>query len=269
MFKPLLAAFFMAIAEVSIFVAKEDEMAKGYLTAEQLINESLAEIRDFDRKYFQEAAMYFMRGYREFMLFEAVGQVAEKWCAITSVNTVNYPEDAMRIIDLSVLVNGEYFPFTRADNIADVSDPLDKARNTSRGEDVTLEREPSYGYGMKGVNLEYYYKDDKDKRRLVLSRVSLDKLMFADRAEVLVRYVSEGITDLNTANIAKDAANLLMAYVVYKLVASRPDKYNNPYIAFKKEEYVEQLKMYRALNMPSLQELSDMIYETSGQNARK
>lgn len=244
-------------------------MAKGYLTANQLINESLIEVNDIDRKYYKEAAMYFMKGYRDFQLFEAVGQVNEAWCPITAVNTINYPEDAIRVLDVNILINGEYFSFTRSEKLADVSDPLDKARNTTRGEDETISRDPSYGYGTKGSNLEYYFKDDKKERRIVLSRMAVDQTRFADRTEALVRYVSDGINDLNTTNVAKDAANLLTSYVVYKLVSTRPDKYNLGYMSLKKEEYIENLKMYRALEMPSLQDLEDMIYETSSQNIRR
>ena len=243
---------------------------KGYHTANQLINESLGEIRDFEGLYYKEAAMYFLKGYRDFQLFEACGQVKEAWRPITKVNTINYPEDLLRLIDVSIINNGEYFSFTRNDKLVEpISDPLDKARNTVRHEDDVLDRTPMDGYGTKAVNVEYYFKDDKSKRRIILSRAAMDQLMYADRTEALVRYVSTGMDDFNITYIADDAANLLTSYVVYKLVSSRPDKYNGGYMAMKKEEYIENLKMYRALEMPSLQDLEDMIYETSGQNVRR
>ena len=244
--------------------------ARGFHTANQLIDEALVGIRDFDRINYKEASVLFLSAFREFQLFEAGAQVKEAWRDITAINTVNFPEDLMRLIDVSVVVDGEYFPFTRSDKLVDpITDPLDGVRDADRGEDDTLRRTPSYGYGTKGQNVEYYYKEDRTKRRIILSRMAVDQTLFADRTEVLVRYVSTGMEDFNKTYIADDAANLLIAYVLYKLVSARPDKYNGGYMAMKKEDYIEQLRMYRALEMPSLQDLEDMIYETSSQNVRR
>jgi len=244
-------------------------MIKGYSTAENIINESLSEIRDFNRRYYKEASVYFMKGYRDFQLFESVGQVSESWESITSINTVNYPEDLLRIVDVGVLVNGEFFSFTKSNKLRIPSDPLEETINEERGEDVNVNRSPSEGYSAKGSNLEYYYKEDNKNRRLVLNRLAIDQTTFADRDEVLIRYISTGITDYRNTFVASDAANLLSAYVVYKLVESRPDKYNLGYISMKKENYYEARNMYHALGLPSLQELEDMIYETSGQIIRR
>jgi len=243
---------------------------KGYHSGEQIILESLANIRDFDQLYYKEAAMYFLSAWREFQLFESGGQVKTAWRPITPINTVNYPEDLMRLIDVSIIDNGEYFSFTKSDKLADpITDPLDLVRDDTRGETQNVNRFPVAGYGAKGSNLEYYYKEDKQRRRVVLSRMAVDKTIYADRSEVLLRYVSSGIDDFATTYIADDAANMLIAYVVYKLVKSRPDKYSLGYVSMMKEDYIEQLRMYRALEMPSLDELEDMIYESSGQNVRR
>jgi hypothetical protein len=242
---------------------------KGFHTANQLIDEALVNIRDFERINYKEAAVYFLAGYREFQLFEAGAQVKEARVNISPINTVSFPEDLLRLIDVNVVIDGEYFSFTRSDKLIGVSDPLDASLNSDRGEDDTINRTPSTGYGTKGSNLEYYYREDRTKRRVILSRMALDKALFADRTEVLIRYVSYNMDDFNSTYIADDAANLLIAYVVSKLVSARPDKYNGGYMAMKKGEYVEQLRMYRALEMPSLQDLEDMIYETSSQNVRR
>jgi len=243
---------------------------KGVLTPNNIIDEALVEIRDFERANFKEASVYFLKGWRDFQIFEAGAQVKEAWRDITAINTVPFPEDLLRLIDVSIVLDGEYFSFTKSDILVDpITDPLDKTRDTTRGEDDTLRRSPSVGYGAQGNNLEYYYKEDRAKRRIILSRMALDQTLFADRTEVLVRYVATGMDDFNSTYIAADAGNMLVAYVAYKLVQARPEKYNPTYMAVKKEEYIEHLRMYRALEMPSLQELEDMIYESSGQNVRR
>lgn len=243
---------------------------KGFYTANQIIDESLAGVQDFERKYYNEAAMYFLRGFRTFKLFHEAGCVKEAWLPITPINTVNYPEDVMRLITVGVSVNKELFTFTRSDKIVSpISSPIDAVFDTDREENDSIERTPTDGYGTKGANVEYYYKDEPDKRRIVLGRLAVDKTRFADRSEVLLRYVSTGVDNLDSTYIPNEAANLLISYIEYKLVESRPDKYSRFYIADKKENYREEVNMYDALNLPSLDELADMIMETSSQNVRR
>ena len=211
--------------------------------------------------------MFLGRGYREFQLFHAGGELKQDWQDISSINTVPYPKDLMRLIEVGVLIGGEMFPFTRADRSASISNPTDLVR--TEDESSTLYRAPTYGYTAKGHNAEYYYHEEKDKRRIVLSRMALDVARYEARSKVLFRYVSDGLNDLNQVVIAADAANLLMAYIEYKLIQARPEKYNAQYRMEKKEEYIEQQRMYDALNMPSIWELEDVIYANSGQSVRR
>lgn len=241
----------------------------GYYTGQQIIDEALVGVGDASRDRYLEGAMYFARGYREFQLFHAGGEVKEDWQSITAVNTVPFPKDLMRLLEVGVIVNGAFFSFTKDNKLSSVSNPLDISRDTDRGEDGTLDKTPSTGYGAKGQNVEYYYREERDKRRLLLSRMAIDKVQFADRSEVLFKYVSDGLNDLSQVFITSDAANLLIAYIEHKLVAARPDLYDSRYRAEKKEEYIEQSRMYDALEMPSIFELEDIIYENSGQLIRR
>jgi hypothetical protein len=244
-------------------------MLKGYHTAENIIKEALVEFRDVELINYKEAGMYFLKGYRDFQLFEAGAQIKEDWRPLTPINTVNFPEDLLRLISVGVTVDGEFFSFTRTDKMRIPSDPLDKELDSTRGEDTEISRSPSFGYGTKAQNLEYYYKEDRERRRIILNRIAIDKTLFADRSEVMVKYVSTGIEDFKTTYIADDAANLLSSYVLYKLIFARPDLHSQGYIAMRRQDYIEQLTMYRALELPSLDDLENMIYETSGQNVRR
>lgn len=245
-------------------------MTKGYLTANQIINEALSDIRDDDRKYYADAAKYFVRGHREFKLFHAGGELKETWMTIDATNrTVSFPEDLLRLLDVGIITRGEFFSFTKSNKLVGVSNPIDTPLNTDRGEDGTIDRSPAFGYGAKGQNVEYYYREDRPNRRLFLSRLAVDETLFADRTEVLFRYVSNGLDNFDNTYIAADAANLLIAYIVYKLVSTFYEKFDARYRAEKKEEYNEQWKMYDTLELPSLDELEDVIYETSSQNIRR
>src|SRR6056297_728813 len=106
---------------------------RGYYTGNQIIDESLAGIRDFNRKYYQEGAMYFLRGFRDFRLFHDSGSIKESWEEITAINTVNYPSDLLRLISVGVVVNKEIFTFTHSDDIvAPITSPIDALLDEDR-----------------------------------------------------------------------------------------------------------------------------------------
>jgi hypothetical protein len=153
--------------------------------------------------------------------------------------------------------------------VAPITSPIDSFLDGDRGEDDTLRRVPQIGYGAKSVNVEYYYFDDRKKRRIVLGRAAVDVSRFAARGEVLMRYVANEVDNLDALHIPDDASNLLIAYIEYKLVESRPDKYDRGYRAEKKQNYREEVRRYEALELPSLQDMIDVIYETSGQTPRR
>lgn len=243
-------------------------MARAYYIAKDIINEALAGIGDFQREYYMDASMQFMRGYRDFALFNSFEE-KEAWLTVNMLNyTVKIPEDCLRVDEIGVSINGEIFTFTESKNMVSPSDPLDSQLLTDRNEDEAISRTPTSGYGTKGSNQEYYFKVNEAKRRIELNRLAVDKTRFADRTEVLLKYVSNDITDLNEARIGGDAANMLIAYVEWKVVASLPEKYDRFYRAEKKMDFEDAERKYRMLLMPSVQEMMDVIYETSSQNVR-
>ena len=77
------------------------------------------------------------------------------------------------------------------------------------------------------------------------------------------------IDDFRSTYVPGDAVNLLTAYVVYHIRISRPDKYDKGYIMMRKEDLREENEKYHSLSLPSIQELEDMLYETSSQNVRR
>lgn len=243
-------------------------MAKGYYTATQIIDEALLGIHNTDRSWYLEGAMYFMRGYRDYQLFDAF-QEKERWVEINALNnTVQLPDDLVRLNEVGININGELFSFTEATNMVKPSDALDSTLDALRNEDDKIDRTPSVGYGAKAQNVEYYYKVDEAERRVILNRVAIDKSRYADRSEVLLRYISNDLDDLEKARVNGDAANLLISYIEWRLVASRPDKFDARYRAEKKAEFDRSETRYRTLLLPSVQEMLDAMYEKSGQNVR-
>lgn len=244
-------------------------MLKGYNPARQIIDDALAGIRDFDRKREREAANYFIRGYRDFRIFNS-RSFMEMWLPVTAIKTINLPEEMVEFLSIGIPVAGEMFTFTLANGIvAPLDDPLDEALDATLGEDDELVRSLQYNYGANAINDEYYFRLDEDGRRIVLKKAAMDLYAQADRAEVLVRFISTGVSDLDHTMVPGTAYNMLVAYIEWKLVASLPTVYDARYRAEKKQDYFHEIEKFQLLDMPTIDELYDVIFETSSQTPRR
>ena len=244
-------------------------MIKGYYTAAEIIDEALYAVDDVDRRHFNKAVMYFHWGYRDFNLYNNEA-IAESWETVTEARTVNFPDDLMRLLSVGVSVNGELFTFTRSTKmVSPASSPLDEYLDPNRDETSDIARSPQEGYGAKAVNVESYFTVDYNKRRIVLKREAMSRYFMGDRSEVLLTYVGHGVKQLDKTYISGDAANMLIKYIVWKLIEDRPSKYPMQYIMLKKNDFEESRVMFEKLILPSIDELYDAIYETSSQNVRR
>ena len=241
-------------------------MARGYFFGNEVIDNALMQL-GFDRSYYNIGASHFMSVMRDYKLFH-VAQEKESWLNVNSLNyTVQYPDDAIRITDVGVSINREFFPFTEASEMVKPSDPIGRELLTSRSEADNIQRNTA-GYSAQGLNVEYYYHLDDRKRRIILNRAAVDKTRYADRNEVLVKFVSNDVDNLSETRVGMDAVNMIMAYIEWKLVSNRPKEYSANYVESKRRDFLEAEASYRLLNIPDVGELMDAIYETSGQNIR-
>jgi hypothetical protein len=243
-------------------------MGRGYYQAAEVINEALYLVGDSDRMRYAEAALHFMAVHRDFSLFHTMEE-KEAWMTVNTLNnTVALNDDTIRVLSVGLSINGEFFSFTESSKMTTPSDATERTQLTDRREDEKIDRAPYSGYGTKGLNTEYYYSVDYRKRRINLNRVAIDKLRFPDSSEVLVRYVSNDIDSLESTRVAMDAVNMLISYIVWKLIAAKPKDYSAQYRAEKKDEFLDAEYKYRLLSIPDVDELMDTIYETSSQNVR-
>lgn len=241
-------------------------MAKGYYTGREVIDNALMHV-GFDRSYYNIGASHFMSMMRDYKLFH-VAEEKEAWLPINNLNyTVAYPDDAIKIISVGVSINREFFSFTESSEMVKPSDPIGRELLSSRSESANIQRNTT-GYSSEGTNVEYFFHLDNRKRRLILNRAAVDKTRYADRSEVLVKFVSNDVDNLSETRVGMDAVNMIMAYIEWKLVSNKPKEYSANYVESKRRDFLEAEASYRLLNIPDVGELMDAIYETSGQNIR-
>jgi hypothetical protein len=243
---------------------------KGLYTAQQIIDEALAGIEDFERNRFKAAAMYFGRGYREWNLYHSM-QIKDKWIPLTDIFTVPLPQDYLNYISIGISIDGEVWTYTKEDRtLTPTKDPLRQELSTEESEDLV--KIPSYGYNTKSINLKGYFKVDVANNRIVLKEQFLEQFQQSDRDEILLRYTSTGIGDgegLKSTFIPGMAANMLIAYIEWRLVQSRPKQYSMNYIQDKKADYLQETVKFDVNALPNIDELYDMIYESAGQSVRR
>ena len=241
---------------------------KGYYSANEVISEALLRVGDAEQLRFAEAAMYFVSAHRDFQLYHSTDE-KQAWVTVNALNnTFLLPEDCVKVLSVGVSVNREFFSFTKSDSMTQPSDVLDSQLLSDRDENDNISRAPYSGYGARALNVEYYYTVDSRKRRVILSRAAVNKTRFADRNEVLIKYVSQDIESLESTKVAVPAVNMIIAYIEWKLISARPNEYPANYRAEKKQDFLESEAMYRLLSIPDIDELMDVIYDSSGQNVR-
>lgn len=232
-------------------------------SAQQVVDEALMGIRDFSRKRFAEGAMYFLRGYRDFQLFYATS-IKEAWVDVSPIKTIDLPGDFLDFISVGIILNGEVWTISKSSKIPAPSDAMNQAFVDGRGEDDQIFRK-SYKFSAQGANVEGYFNIDTAKNRIVLKDTFLMQYETSPKKEVLLRYVSNGMSDdLRNSFIPAAAVNMMIAYVEWKLIASDPEKHTANLRNDKFNEYLMEAEKFTNLALPTADELLDAIYETSG-----
>lgn len=241
---------------------------KTAYNCDQVVNEALMGIRDFGGNRYMEAAMYLLRGLRDFQIFHGAS-VKQSWEKITPIKTITFPEDYLNFISIGVSIKGKLFTYTKSSAIVPPSDPLGLSLRSERDEEGIGVKE-EYQYGTNGYNQEGYFALDPAHDRIVLKTPFMQMVASSERDEVLLSYVANGIdSDLKNSYIPGAAANMLISYIEYKLIASMPEKYPANLRADKYTEYVIEAEKFDLLSLPSIDELYDAIYETSSQSVRR
>jgi len=235
---------------------------------DQLVNEALLGTRDFDGSRYMEAAMYLLRGLRDFQIFHSAS-VKQSWVKISGVKTISFPDDYLNFVSLGINVGGKIFTYSKSSKLVLPSDPLGYALNDVKQEgDFNVN--VGYQYGSNGYNSEGYFALDPAHDRIVLKQEFIDLAATSTRTEILLSYVANGIDgDLKNSFVPGAAANMLIAFIEYKLVASMPEKYPANFRSDKYTEYVIEAEKFDLLALPSVEELYDAIYETSSQGIRR
>lgn len=169
-----------------------------------------------------------------------------------TTHTFSFPSDYVRYTALATPIDGRWWLFTRDQQIVPLTDD-DGAAIVDSVVDVADYKFPTDFSSGGGWN-KYNFREDRENRRFQLGG--------AIPEVTVLKYVSNGIDATGDINIPRYAARTL-EYWIRKYIAEYDDQ---PEITIDRlnKQYDKARKEMRRIHRPTLQDIKDAIYETSG-----
>lgn len=239
------------------------ERLKAYTTFKQVVSNVLLDLgKEGDMGEYMRLFNFAVRIWKDLTLFHMQTVCTER-LTMTSINTVELPDDYMMFISLSIPVNGQMWTFTRKDTlIIPATENCGQLElDAAEGEGVNIgDLRNYYGYGLPGGRNEYYYKVDLPNNRIIINGFN--------RSYVILTYVGTGVKVGEETIIPKIAEEALIAGV--HMLRSRRDRSIPMNEKLHTEEIydieVEKLRMVQA---PTIDEIYDVMYETMYQTIKR
>jgi hypothetical protein len=181
----------------------------------------------------------------------------------TDTNTIDFPDDYVGFVSLSVPDDGRMWQLTRNDDLVPTTSTdsggleyLDE--DDGEGVDLNDELVP-IGYGTRGGYNDYYYQIDHKKRRFIINGITTD--------HVILRYISSGVNATTSTSVPLYLEEPLEYYVFWKMAeyeGAREDV-----IYGKRQSFNLALRRMKKFNAPSIQEVKDAIYTSANQSLHR
>ena len=173
----------------------------------------LADIRsriEFDNRSNQRIAQMIISCYSELNMFHIpIAGIKHVELSLSSINTIDVPEDYIDYVRIGRVVNGKVVTFSLN---PDLSKTIDKSCGEDTNPNMNIENNlPNYyNFGTGGGYNSMYYTYDKRERRLIFQGDTLT-------GKIYLEYISTGINDTGKTFIDRRAVPALRAYVIWQI----------------------------------------------------
>lgn len=233
--------------------------SSGWITIKQMTNEILFET-DRDRSYFKKCMHHVLNGVREMYKFHT-GSLRTTKVTASSVGAISLPSDYISFIGLYINYSGLLWSLTRQDlivpTLSDNNDDGSYSLDSDLGEGENLDTGKDLRYATSGAKNDYYYViDERNERILVRGGMIPTRTLF-------LQYVSSGIDldDGNDTRIPIKLKEALKMWVLYRDSVMSKDS-DKRMAAFYENEYNKEISKLRFLELPTSDELRDILYST-------
>lgn len=223
----------------------------GLKTLNQVVDEFLLKAKRPKDEYFRIEQLA-IDGLRELRMLHMRGVLKWAKLAVSSINTVSFPDDYVSFVGICVPINGQFWFLTQKEAIVITTTGDPETQDADEGEGVDLVDDYFEGYTAPGgINSEGYYKIDDRNNRIFLTN--------CDYTTVVLLYNSSGVNlSGDTTYVPQRVVNALEAHILYNEAVYSGDVnmatlYNRHFVnALDKLKYIES---------PSLNEFRDALYE--------
>lgn len=229
--------------------------SSGWITLKQLVKELLLET-GHDLAMEKQWMQFAINGMKELHMFH-VSNVKTTKVTCNSVGIISFPTDYLGFVGLHMNYGGRLYPLTLAsDMVYTLSDESNSVSlDTDIGEGVDLDKGADYSYATSGGKNDYYYQLDDENNRIIVKNSPTRTLFLA--------YISSGIdlTSGTGTNIPVKAVEALKSFILwrYHLRDIQSDK---RMVAMYERDWWEQVSKLKFFQLPTSEELEDIIYST-------
>lgn len=229
--------------------------SSGWITIKQMTNEILYET-DRDLGFYKKCMHHVINGVREMHKFH-IDNVKTTKVTASSVGAIDFPSDYISFIGLYIDYGGLLWSLTRQDKIIPTTTTSLGAEtlDSDIGEGKDLDTGGDYKYATSGGKNDYYYKIDEDENRILVRNIPTRTLF--------LQYISSGIDldDGNDTQIPVKIKEALKMWVMYRdsVMSKNADK---RLATFYENEYNKEVSKLRFLELPTADELKDILLST-------
>lgn len=233
--------------------------SSGWITLKQMTQEILFETGR-DQGFYKRCMHHVINGVRDLNLFHFDNVKTSKH-NVTDLGVISMPTDYVSLIALSMTDGGQMWTLTRNDKL--IRTTTDDDLDTDIGEGVAIDTGANRGYKTVGAKNDYYYTiDERNDTFIIRPLPSVTKTFF-------LQYISSGV-DLESGTATRIPQKLKesLKYHVLLSEAIMHDKGDKRLVGLYEDQYEKAVSKLDTLDLPTADELRDMIYETY-QNIRR
>jgi hypothetical protein len=227
----------------------------GWTTLKKIVQEIMFET-DKPQANFKKFMHHVINGVRDLNMYHFNNLKTTKLTA-NDIGAISMPSDFVSFLALSVQDGGKLWTITKDDELIPTTTGTPETLDSDVGEGVAVDTGTNYGYRTTGAKNDFYFTvDHRNNRFLVRNTPGTTKTFF-------LQYVSAGIdpSDGNSALIPVKLKDPLKWYALYK-DALASDFGNKNLVGMYKNEYREEVSKLRFLELPTADEIRDIIYST-------
>ena len=227
----------------------------GWITLKNMVHEIQLETGK-DTGQYKKLMHHVINGVRDLNMFH-FDNVKTVKVTCNDIGVIDMPSDYVKYVALSINDGGIMWTLTRRDDLVRTTTESEGAETLDNtiGEGVTINTGANQGYKTRGGKNDYYFTIDERNNRFIVRGIPT--------RELFLQYVSSGV-DLGEGNqtqIPVKIKQALKLWVMYQ-DAMMSEKANKNLVGLYYDMYKQEISKLRFFELPTADELRDMIYTT-------